>query len=49
MAKSKLDSVYRRMLITRFFERGWGKPENLQRYIYMYVAVFVFSPHVLWG
>ncbi|XP_075159420.1 protein ABHD18 isoform X2 [Haematobia irritans] len=31
MVKSKLDSVYRRMLITRFFERGWGKPENLQR------------------
>lgn len=31
MAPSKLDSVYRRMLITRFFERGWGKPDNLQR------------------
>ncbi|XP_065363527.1 protein ABHD18 [Calliphora vicina] len=31
MAPSKLDSIYRRMLITRFFERGWGKPENLQK------------------
>ncbi|XP_073843144.1 protein ABHD18 [Musca autumnalis] len=31
MVKSKLDSIYRRMLITRFFERGWGKPDNLQR------------------
>ncbi|XP_043063733.1 protein ABHD18 isoform X3 [Drosophila ficusphila] len=28
---SKLDSLYRRMLITRFFEKGWGKPENLRR------------------
>ncbi|KAI8120374.1 hypothetical protein FF38_02828 [Lucilia cuprina] len=31
MPPSKLDSIYRRMLITRFFERGWGKPENLQK------------------
>ncbi|XP_004537689.1 protein ABHD18 isoform X1 [Ceratitis capitata] len=31
MPPSKLDSIYRRMLITRFFEKGWGTPENLQR------------------
>ncbi|XP_037900651.1 protein ABHD18 [Glossina fuscipes] len=31
MAPSKLDSVYRRLLLTRFFDKGWGKPENLQR------------------
>ncbi|EDW18714.1 protein ABHD18 isoform X1 [Drosophila mojavensis] len=31
MPPSKLDSLYRRMLITRFFEKGWGKPENLHR------------------
>ncbi|KAH8371004.1 hypothetical protein KR093_005895 [Drosophila rubida] len=31
MPPSKLDSLYRRMLITRFFEKGWGKPENLRR------------------
>lgn len=31
MQRSSLDKIYRRMLITRFFEKGWGKPENLQR------------------
>ncbi|XP_034480815.1 protein ABHD18 [Drosophila innubila] len=31
MPPSKLDSLYRRMLITKFFEKGWGKPENLHR------------------
>lgn len=31
MPPSRLDSIYRRMLITKFFEKGWGKPENLQR------------------
>ncbi|KAH8405423.1 hypothetical protein KR222_011519 [Zaprionus bogoriensis] len=31
MSPSKLDNLYRRMLITRFFEKGWGKPENLRR------------------
>lgn len=28
---SRLDKIYRRMLITRFFDKGWGKPENLRR------------------
>lgn len=28
---SKLDHVYRRILMTRFFTKGWGKPENLKR------------------
>ncbi|XP_055326668.1 protein ABHD18 [Sitodiplosis mosellana] len=28
---SRLDKIYRRMLITRFFEKGWGKAENLRR------------------
>ncbi|EDV97384.1 protein ABHD18 isoform X1 [Drosophila grimshawi] len=31
MPPSKLDSLYRRMLITKFFEKGWGTPENLHR------------------
>lgn len=30
---SRLDRFYRRMLITRFFEKGWGKPDNLRRYV----------------
>lgn len=28
---SKLDSVYRSLLLTRFFTKGWGKPEHLKR------------------
>ncbi|KAK7864003.1 hypothetical protein R5R35_000109 [Gryllus longicercus] len=28
---SKLDHVYRRILMTKFFTKGWGKPDNLKR------------------
>lgn len=28
---SKFDQVYRRFILTKFFTRGWGKPENLKR------------------
>ncbi|XP_039751973.1 protein ABHD18 isoform X2 [Pararge aegeria] len=31
MSASKLDAVYRSMLLTKFFTKGWGKPENLRR------------------
>ncbi|XP_075716578.1 protein ABHD18 isoform X1 [Rhinoderma darwinii] len=31
MGLSKLDVLYRRLLITKFFIRGWGKPEDLKR------------------
>ncbi|KAG4076289.1 hypothetical protein HA402_014838 [Bradysia odoriphaga] len=31
MPPSRLDALYRRMLITKFFEKGWGEPENLKR------------------
>lgn len=31
MPASKLDAVYRSFLITKFFTKGWGKPENLKR------------------
>ncbi|XP_045517812.1 protein ABHD18 [Pieris brassicae] len=31
MSTSKLDAVYRSILITKFFTKGWGKPENLRR------------------
>ncbi|XP_038214612.1 protein ABHD18 [Zerene cesonia] len=31
MSASKLDAVYRSILITKFFTKGWGKPENLRR------------------
>lgn len=33
MPPSRLDGLYRRLLMTKFFEKGWGQPENLQRYI----------------
>ncbi|XP_071078732.1 protein ABHD18-like [Haliotis cracherodii] len=28
---SKFDYMYRRLLLTKFFTKGWGKPENLKR------------------
>ncbi|XP_015600602.1 protein ABHD18 isoform X5 [Cephus cinctus] len=31
MPPSRLDAVYRSILLTKFFTKGWGKPENLKR------------------
>lgn len=31
MQYSKLDQVYRKMVLTKFFTKGWGKPEDLMR------------------
>lgn len=31
MSTSRLDAVYRSILLTKFFTKGWGKPENLKR------------------
>lgn len=31
MSASRLDAVYRSILLTKFFTKGWGKPENLKR------------------
>ncbi|XP_069487199.1 protein ABHD18 isoform X3 [Ambystoma mexicanum] len=31
MGVSKLDLLYRRLLLTKLFIRGWGKPEDLKR------------------
>ncbi|CAG5044131.1 unnamed protein product [Parnassius apollo] len=31
MSASRLDAVYRSILLTKFFTKGWGKPENLRR------------------
>lgn len=28
---SRLDQLYRRLLLTKFFTKGWGKPEHLKR------------------
>ena len=28
---SRLDQIYRSILLSKFFVRGWGKPENLRR------------------
>lgn len=28
---SKLDSIYRSIVLSKFFTKGWGKPENLKR------------------
>nr|CAG4644067.1 EOG090X08BF [Lepidurus arcticus] len=31
MSASKFDQIYRSILLSRFFTKGWGKPEDLQR------------------
>ncbi|KAK9308402.1 hypothetical protein QLX08_001579 [Tetragonisca angustula] len=31
MPRSRLDAVYRSILLTKFFTKGWGSPENLKR------------------
>ncbi|KAJ8979879.1 hypothetical protein NQ317_017502 [Molorchus minor] len=31
MPVSRLDIVYRKLLLTKFFVKGWGSPENLKR------------------
>uniref|UniRef100_A0A8C5ZKS9 Protein ABHD18 n=1 Tax=Marmota marmota marmota TaxID=9994 RepID=A0A8C5ZKS9_MARMA len=31
MGVSKLDVLYRRLLLTKLFIRGWGRPEDLKR------------------
>ncbi|XP_014224651.1 protein ABHD18 isoform X1 [Trichogramma pretiosum] len=31
MPPSRLDAVYRSILLTKFFTKGWGEPENLRR------------------
>ncbi|XP_063992662.1 protein ABHD18 isoform X2 [Diachasmimorpha longicaudata] len=31
MPPSRLDAVYRRILLTKFFTKGWGNPESLRR------------------
>ena len=28
---SRFDSVYRKFLLTKFFTKGWGKPEHMRR------------------
>ena len=28
---SKFDSLYRKFLLTKFFTKGWGKPEHMRR------------------
>ncbi|GBM90411.1 Protein ABHD18 [Araneus ventricosus] len=28
---SKLDAIYRSIMLAKFFTKGWGKPENLKR------------------
>lgn len=32
MPPSRLDGLYRSLLLTKFFCKGWGKPENIERY-----------------
>lgn len=31
MPVSKLDIFYRKILLTKFFSKGWGHPDNIKR------------------
>ncbi|RUS79509.1 hypothetical protein EGW08_012741 [Elysia chlorotica] len=31
MSVSRVDQLYRKLLLTKFFTKGWGKPDNLKR------------------
>lgn len=35
MAESRLDHVYRRLLLTKFFTQGWGHPDHLKRIFHL--------------
>lgn len=31
MPISRLDTAYRSLVLSKFFSKGWGKPENLKK------------------
>jgi hypothetical protein len=33
MSVSKLDQVYRTILLSKYFTKGWGEPEVMKRYV----------------
>ena len=33
MMESRLDHIYRSLLLTKFFTKGWGPPETLKKII----------------
>lgn len=39
MPPSRLDGLYRSLLLTKFFCKGWGKPENLERWVTTFCAI----------
>lgn len=39
---SRFDQLYRRILITKFFTKGWGKPDNLKRYSSVWAVFRVY-------
>ena len=41
MGASKLDRVYRNLVLSKFFVRGWGNPENIKRWSISNLNVFI--------
>ncbi|XP_078493728.1 protein ABHD18 [Ciona intestinalis] len=35
MSMSRLDLIYRRLILTKFYTRGWGKPEEMKKLLKM--------------
>jgi len=40
---SRLDHLYRSLLLTKFFTKGWGKPENLKRFDCYFFLFFSYG------
>ena len=49
MTPSRWDHFYRFILMTRFFTKGWGKPESLKRYLQVYLFIEIFGNKYFFG
>jgi hypothetical protein len=36
---SKFDAIYRNILLSKFFSKGWGHPENMKKY---FIFIFIY-------
>ena len=38
---SKFDSIYRNILLGKFFTKGWGNPQNMKRYLLLLMICYL--------
>lgn len=39
---SRLDTIYRSILLSKFFVKGWGNPQNMKRFAFTVVLEHFF-------